>query len=195
MLHSGRILIASDFSDAPFPPPFPLHGSSFCPLLFSPTAYSAFTLKAQIPPLPVCSGLRARSLTHLPVAAGYERTVKRSAVRVLSALSGPVCLGSGVVSCNEAVQRVAPDGPPDASHFLLFVAEEDGGWRLVPTSDSLGVFCACFFFCCCLFCFVFFHPWRSALKSVGECPSLRTSTVTCSAPQVGHHQAGSCRRT
>lgn len=73
--------------------------SSFSP----PSPYSAFILKAQIPPLAVWSGLRACSLTHLPVAAGYERTVKRSAVRVLSALSGPVCLGSGGVRCNEAV--------------------------------------------------------------------------------------------
>jgi len=137
---------------------------------------SAFTLKDNsclvlYPAAYACAPWRS-SLLLLGMSA------RCSAVSAASARCSPRCRGSSGVGCNEAVWwRVAPDGPPDAPRSLFFVPAGDGGWRLVPTSDS-----------------AVFVPRRSALTSAGECPSLRTfTTVTCSAPQVGHPTGVGCR--
>uniref|UniRef100_A0A3P8SG51 Uncharacterized protein n=1 Tax=Amphiprion percula TaxID=161767 RepID=A0A3P8SG51_AMPPE len=51
------------------------------------------------------------------------------------------CVAAPAAPLHEAEECVVPDGLADTAHFLCIGPAEDGGWRLVPTWDSL-FFCS-----------------------------------------------------
>lgn len=116
------------------------------------------------PPLPVCSGLRA-------VACRSSLFCREWA---LGARLSVCCLPAELHYAAGPAAVMKPSNESYSSLFLVFVPAEDGGWRLVPTSDTVGYF------------FLGEAHWNPKV-SVRQGKYMHA--VTCSAPQVGRQAA------